>query len=132
MSQDDEVGKGGRATGPDDSAVLFPDVTVCGLTVKPWTMNTMNELSPSLLGIFRGLKKEGIKISEAMDNFVELILITVPYMARIISLSSGCTEEYAGKLEPGDAVNIMTVIVTQNWKRIKNSLGLGQNQFKVG
>jgi hypothetical protein len=132
-----------------DEAVLFPEVTMDGFTVRPWTLQQAVELAPTLGSLVDIAKESGVveflqKLLEdvggkkgkagpvetiagdVMAALPGIIVRVLPYSPKVLAVSLGITEEEVGKFDLAKTTRLLLLIVTFNVDYLKNSFGPGR------
>jgi len=118
---------------------IFGESKVGEYTVKPWTISQFVKLSPMLKQVTTALKEEGIDISQAdlqninldmnvtVSDIVKYLTMGIdiagPVIPQLIAVSVRIDLEKAEELEWGEALALAAKIIIFNWDHIKNWLG---------
>jgi hypothetical protein len=113
-----------------DEAVLFAEADINGIKVKPWSFGKLFDLSLLLESVLDKAEKKGV-VEELNKGGVvpyttiaKLFTIASPEILKIITITTGKTEEEIRELDMTTGVKIATTIFTQNKETIKNALSL--------
>jgi hypothetical protein len=115
-----------------ETEILFPEIEVMGIKVRPWSYAQMVSLLPWCLKIMNHFKQSGVsyenistlaeKSQEKMDEIMGLLSFALPLVPELIERTTG---EKNSETWPFDrTLTIGLVIVTQNAQRLKNLFGL--------
>lgn len=108
-----------------DEEVLFPEVDISGIIVKPWSFGMLFDISGSLEIVLDKVEEKGIDLSTGFipyTTFARLFTIAGPEVLKIISLTIGKEEDEVKKLDMDVGVRIAMIIYQQNREIIKNAL----------
>ena len=112
-----------------DEEILFPNITVGELEIKPWSFGKLFDLSTLLDRIM--VKAEGRGILDEIDDgfmkyttMVKLFAIAAPEILEIICLTVEKDEDYVKNLDMIKGMQIALAIYNQNMDIIKNALAL--------
>jgi len=120
-----------------ETEVLFPDMVIDGVRIRPWTFDQFIDLLPIFRELAEYLKKSGIEVkdvNEAVDDpskMMDLIMALAPLAGKVVAVSVGVTEEEVRGWAADKAIRVLIVIFTQNANRLKNCFGLGLTAMKV-
>jgi hypothetical protein len=112
-----------------EEAVLFPEITVDNIIVKPWSFGMLFDISSDLEEILN--KMENTDLLEKLNNtkgfipytlIARIFTIASPHVLRIISLTVGKPEEEIRLLSMETGMKIAMVIYNQNKQTILNSV----------
>jgi hypothetical protein len=111
-----------------DEEILFPNVEVCGITIKPWNFGKLFEISPSLESIIDKAEAKGI-VEEFYNSDIlryttiaKLFLLASNDLMKIICITTGVEEEKVKSLSIEDGTKIILTIYNQNSELVKNAL----------
>ena len=112
-----------------DLEILFPEVEVEGVKVRPWSLGQLIDLAPIFESIAIDLKNRNVKIEHlgADEKINDLILSFLPHVAKIISKTIQEDESVVREWPLRKATATILTIITQNIEQIKNSFGLGKS-----
>ena len=112
-----------------DESILFSDVKVGELTVKPWSFGMLFEISPYLEIVVDKADESGIikKFEESATflsypTMVKLFTIASKPLLKIIAMTVGKDEEYIKALDMETGMKLAVTIYNQNKTTISNSL----------
>ena len=118
--------------------ILFPDVEVDGIIVKPWSFGMLFEISDSLEKVLDKMEEKGLTklINSVMDtefisyiDIVKIFTIAGPQLRKIIALTLNKSEEEVAALDMKTGIQIVSVMFSLNSSTLKNALApLFQNQ----
>lgn len=109
-----------------DEAILFSEIEIAGIKVKPWSFGKLFDLSSSLEIIIDKIEEKDIDLS-LMNNEINLIDIVKVFniakqeLLKIISITTDRAEEEIKELSMDDGVKLAFAIFTQNKDTIKNA-----------
>jgi hypothetical protein len=112
-----------------DENVLFPEVNIDGIIVKPWSFGILFEISSSLESILDKAEESGlVKKMEESGGFLSytilarLFTVASPHVLKVMSITLGKSEEEIKSLDMATGIQIATTIYNQNKATISNSL----------
>jgi len=112
-----------------DESVLFPEVVVNGITIKPWSFGVLFDISSSLEAILDKAESSGLakKIEDAggflsYTILARLFTVASPHVLKVMSVTLSKSEEEIKALDMSVGIQIATVIYNQNKATITNSL----------
>jgi len=113
-----------QVSGKKDEDVLFPEVDIDGIIVKPWSFGMLFDISGSLEIVLDKVEEKGIDLTGFIPytTFARLFTIAGPEVLKIISLTIGKEEEEIKELDMSTGVRLAMVIYQQNKEIIKNAL----------
>jgi len=121
-SDEDDVTK-------SDEAILFPNVKVGDVVVKPWSFGMLFDISPYLELVLDKAEKAGIMQKlELSGNFLSSTLIARIFtiasspLLKIIALTVNLSEDEVRKLSMEDGIRIVMVVYYQNKSTISNAI----------
>ena len=127
-----------KKTNETDEEILFPEFKVAGITVKPWSFGMLFELSAMLDAVIQKVEQKGM-VDDLTSGFIsyitmaKLFTIASDEVLKIISLTTGVSEDEIKALDISDGVKLSMAIYEQNKKTIKNGLApLLQKTEEVG
>jgi hypothetical protein len=93
--------------------------------VRPWTLGQIIKLTPVFADVVGLCIKAGITLEKAMEieTMPKLLMVILPTIPGIIALTLDITAEEAEGLRGDDATLIITTILTQNLRYLKNLYG---------
>ncbi len=106
--------------------LLFPEVEVEGVKVRPWSLGQVVDLAPVLAAIAKGMKEQGITLENIEARIDDLVLLLIPHAAKIICVSTRLKEEEIREWPINRAALVVMAIIERNVEHIKNSFGLGR------
>ena len=115
-------------TKKSEEQILFPEVKVGNITVKPWSFGILFDISDLLDEVITRVeeKKIGDIISDegflSYINMVKLFSIASKPMLKIIEITLDKEEEEIRKLSMEDGIKISIIIAKQNWEIISKNL----------
>lgn len=122
-----------------DQEVLFPEVEVGGVKVRPWTLKQFFGLLPVFMRMAEVLKEKGVELdqfeglkddSEGVQKLFAVLSNlsdAVPEINEVIARTIERTVEEVEKMEFDRSISIALVIIIQNAERIKNFSGLARS-----
>lgn len=110
---------------PTDGEILFPEVKVCGYTVRPWTFGDTAALGPEFRGMIRAIREEKVGFDDIEERFPEIVTLLLPFGPQVVAKTLHVPVAEVEKLSIGDATVLFLTIINQNMDYIKNSFGLG-------
>ena len=111
-----------------EEEILFPEVKVGKIVVKPWSFGILFDISDLLDEVITRVeeKKIGDIISDegflSYINMVKLFSIASKPMLKIIEITLDKEEEEIRKLSMEDGIKISIIIAKQNWEIISKNL----------
>lgn len=112
-----------------DEEVLFPDIKMGDLVIRPWSFGKLFDLSAILDRIM--IKAEGRGVLEEFNTdvlmyttMVKMFALSAPEILEIICITIDKDEEYVKNLSMTDGIKIALAIYNQNAEIIKNALTL--------
>jgi len=118
-----------EVTKQSEENILFPESSIEGITIKPWSFGMLFELSSDLEEILN--KMESVNLIEKLEKskgiipytlVVKIFTIASPHVLKIISRTVGKTEDEVKSLSMETGVKIAIVIYNQNKQTILNSI----------
>jgi hypothetical protein len=106
--------------------ILFPEIEVEGVRLRPWSLGQVVDLAPVFTALSKGMKENGITLTNIESRMDDFVLLVMPYMARIIAVSARLPEEEVRAWPLNKATMIAMSILSQNVEHLKNSFGLGR------
>lgn len=106
-------------------AILFPEINVDGVKVRPWSLGVLAEVSPYISAIIETLEEKGINVEElTFSGILKVYFAIAPHAVAVISKTVGMDEEKVAKFDMPKSVKILRVIWEQNQDSLKNALTL--------
>ena len=122
VDEDNEIEK-------SDEEILFPDVKVGAVTVRPWSFGMLFDIAPHLELVLDKAEKAGImqKIELAgsflsYTTMARLFTIASAPLLKIIATTISQDEAAVRKLSMEDGIKIVTIIYLQNKSTISNAI----------
>ena len=112
-----------------DEEILFPDIKVGDLVIKPWSFGKLFDLSLLLDNIMVKAEARGI-LEDIDDGFlkyttmVKIFALSAPEILEIICITVDKDEDYVKSLSMTDGIKIALSIYNQNQEIIKNAFAL--------
>jgi len=119
--------KGGKAE--VEGMAIFGEAKIDGLTIKPWTLKQVIQLTSILRMTIKNLQDRGVDFTdlnkdvtpEFLADLLEGIAPVLPEFISVTLRFDSIVE--AEEMEWGKAIAIGTQIFVLNWNHIKNFLG---------
>jgi len=113
-----------------DEEILFPDVKIGKVVVKPWSFGVLFEISDLVDSVLNKMESKNLGFdslftSDGTITFItigKLFTIASPEVLKIISITTGLSEDDIKKLSMEDGIKIAFTIFSQNRDTIKNAL----------
>lgn len=123
MSEEEKIEK-------SDESILFPNVTVGDIVVKPWSFGMLFEVSPHLEKVLDKAEESGLikKFEESAGGnipytvFARLFTIASPHIIEILALTVGKEINYIKDLDMETGLKLAVTVYNQNKATISNSL----------
>jgi len=112
-----------------DEEILFPDIKVGDLVIKPWSFGKLFDLSLLLDQIMVKAEARGI-LEDIDDGFLKyttmmkIFALSAPEILEIVCITVGKDEDYIKSLSMPDGIKIALSIYNQNVEIIKNAFAL--------
>ena len=100
---------------------LFPETEVEGYKVKPWSLGTVEELTPVLERITIVLIKKGITLENAKEEIPKVTFSILPEVSAILSITLKEDITKVKELPLNSVITLLLTIITQNISYLKNS-----------
>ena len=134
-----------------EEEILFPEIEVMGIKLKPWSFGQYADLAPHLKAIRQGLREDGIDLSRLraaipkelpregekvevptgfIDGLFDVLTCILPHLPRVFAITTGLKEEEIRRWHSSKATVVLLVMIRQNWDHLKNSFGLGMPLLK--
>ena len=112
-----------------DEEILFPNIKVGDLVIKPWSFGTLFKISPYLDSVLlkaesRGLIEEFDTGQLNMSSAVKLFAFAASELLDIICISIEKEKEYVESLGMVEGIKLVIAIYNQNLEIIKNGFAL--------
>ena len=108
-----------------EEAILFPEIEVDGIKVKPWSLGQLADLAPTLDGVFATLEKLDVNLDNlTFSSLMKLQFSITPYLPKILSVTLSISEEEVREFDIGKTTRILGAIWTQNQENLGNALSL--------
>ena len=127
-----------------ETEVLFPEVEVYGVKVRPWTFEQFMKIIPLLKSAYVLFKEKSIQwenVEKALDakdpgllvetGMIDVFSDLMPRLPEFIALSLSLDRDEIVKWDFGKVFSVAFVIISQNAGRIKNLSGLGTMVFQA-
>lgn len=111
-----------------DIEVMFPDITICGIEVKPWSFGKLFEFSSILESALSKIEQHKEMAEELIIGNISYFTtakafsIIGPEILQIISMTVDKDEGEIKELSMEDGISIAVTIFNQNQTTIINSL----------
>jgi hypothetical protein len=110
-----------------EEAVLFPEVKIAGIKIKPWSFGKLFDISLYLDNIIEKAESKGVikKLEEdAIDPVLlaRLFSLAGPEVLEIIAVTTEKDIDTIKSLSMEDGISIAHTIFLQNKEKIKNAL----------
>jgi hypothetical protein len=103
--------------------ILFPEVEVEGIKISPWSWGKLAIIAPYFFPVAQWMANNKITVSNATEHWAEIILKILPSGPEIISKTIDIPIEEVVSWPPEKGMAVLTTILLQNVKRIKNYFG---------
>lgn len=115
-----------KAEKPDE-VILFPEVDVAGIIIKPWSFGKLFDISLLLDRVIEKAQAKGLVDKLETDSFSQvdvarLFTLASSELLEIISITVNEPIEKIKDLSIEDGIKIILVIFSQNKEKIKNAL----------
>lgn len=112
-----------------EEQVLFPDVEIEGIKVRPWSFGILFEISSLIEEVLDKAEEKGIDLDFKEDfisysTIAKLITLASEPLLKIMAITTGASEEDLRSKSLGTGINILATIYLQNSEQVKNALGL--------
>lgn len=111
-----------------DEQILFPEVKVGDITVKPWSFGILFDISDLLEQVLTKAEEKKVDLDSDFITYVTMVkLFTIAntQVLKIMSITLNIPEEDIRNLPMEDGLKIAIIIAKQNWGIIsKNVLNL--------
>lgn len=109
----------------NEMAVLFPEMEVQGIKLRPWALGDIADLTPTFAVAARELITKGFTLNDLDDEkqIMEMAFIILPHIPRIISVTAKMGEEEVRKWDLGKSTTVFVAIIYQNLDNLKNCFG---------
>ena len=131
-----------------EEEILFPDLVVEGIKLRPWTLGQYADLAPHFRkakvmlqegGIDFAKIEELIKALDAKDEaeineglakkivgpFFDIVMLVLPILPQVLSVTTGIPLSEVRGWDVKKITPVTIAVVTQNIEHLKNSFGLG-------
>jgi hypothetical protein len=115
----------------NDTAVLFPEVEICNIKVKPWTFGVLFKLAPILEEVIKKAESKGI-VEEITVNLarntlpyttlIKLFTLASEDLMNLITITTGNPREDIEALSMEDGMKLVTTMWVQNKSTLVNSI----------
>lgn len=111
-----------------ETEIMFPDTTICGIKVKPWSFGKLFEFSSILNSVIKKIEDdkdmidEFVKMSVSYFTWVKLFTSAGPEILLIISMTVDKDTEEIKKLSMEDGIKLAIAIFQQNQNTILSSI----------
>ncbi|MCK9597688.1 MAG: hypothetical protein M0R06_01530 [Sphaerochaeta sp.] len=125
--------------GKDEQGILFPEIEVEGLILRPWSFGQLANMGPVLQKVMAEAKNcgftpkdfdEGEEID--LEKFANLLLTVAPLVPEIVAKTTMLSRSEIDNWDPDKGVKVFLAILTQNMDKIKNSFGLSLRRKVMG
>ena len=128
MTEEQKVTNSPQTEDKTDEAVLFNEIEIQGIKVKPWSFGVLFEIAEDLDNVIDKLEERNIDINKInlldYKTMVRIFAIAGPYVFKIMSKTVSVSEEKLKELDVQDGIKLAMIIVQQNLGQIKNGFGL--------
>jgi hypothetical protein len=106
---------------------LIPEVTVAGLTLRPWSLGQLTAASPHVAAILEKAEELGFNVAKAMDGkfdetkLARLLLVSMPSVVELLAVSVKKPRAELEDLDLPAAVELVKAAAQVNWDHLKNS-----------
>ena len=122
-----------------EQEILFPDIEVEGITVRPWSFGQLAYMGPTLHKIMLEAQKCGFTADDFSDKTKELDMIKVsslimlvsPFVPEMVSMTTGIKRTEVESWPPEKGVAVFLTILSQNADKLKNLYGLSARMTKA-
>lgn len=108
----------------NDTRILFPDVVVGGITIRPWSFGTVVQIAPALEQIIDKVKSRGLKDKPITEIMISAIPSILPEVSAVLAVTLRMEKEKIEALDMDTIIGIILVVVNQNIGYLKNVFGL--------
>lgn len=124
---DDEKSLSEENVARSDEAILFPEVKVGDVTIKPWSFGVLFDIAPSLEEVLDKAEKADLmnKIEGGFLSYTtmaRLFTIASSPLLKIMSMTLHMKEEAVRALNMEDGIKIVMVVYNQNKSTISNAI----------
>ena len=111
-----------------ETEIMFPDATICGIKVKPWSFGKLFEFSSILDSVIRKIEEdkdmvdEFIKMEVSYFTWVKLFTSAGSEVLSIISMTVDKEIDEIKDLAMKDGIKLATTIFQQNSNTILSSI----------
>lgn len=109
---------------------LFPEKIVDGYKVKPWSLGTVEELSPCLERLTIVFISKGITLENAEEEAPKIIFSVLPEVSTVLAATLKKEVKEIKELPLDTVVALLLTVVTQNIAYLKNSFSPIKNLIK--
>ncbi len=124
-----------KKKGKTEEEILFPEVAIGGLVVKPWSFGKLFLISPILEKVLDKVEEKSLdKVFEggsmeeggflSYTNIARIFTVCSTELLELIALTLDVTEDEIKDLSISDGVRIIVVAYNQNSETIKNAVAL--------
>jgi len=120
----------------DEMEVLFPEIVISGVKLKPWTYRQFTALLPWFRELKTQFKEKGIKKDylkelfdkpdEKIDEILDLLGLVFPIIPELVVRTTGDELDTVLDWEFDKTLKVALLIILQNMGRIKNLSGLAR------
>ena len=109
-----------------EEVVLFPEIEIEGIVLKPWTFGILASISPQLEAIFTKLEEQNVMfdIGLSIETLLRMYFAIAPYLVGIITKTTGLPVEEVEAMDIKKATKLTRIIWEQNKESLKNVLTL--------
>jgi len=112
-----------------EEQVLFPEVVVEGITIKPWSFGMLFKVAPLVDSIIDKIERKGINLDTdsltlSWPVITKIFVCAADEILKVIAMTIGKPEEEISELGMDSGVKIALTIFKQNSQTIKNAFGL--------
>lgn len=118
----------GKEDKKTDEEILFPEIEIGGIIVKPWSFGVLFDVTEDLEIILNKLDDIGVDIDSLLingitwKNMMKMFAVASPHILRIITLTTKEDEQTIKDLDMEIGIQIALTIYEQNKDQIKNAL----------
>ena len=110
-----------------DEQILFPETTIAGIEIKPWSFGTLFEISTILEIVLDKVNEKNI-IVDPLSGFISyfdmirIFTLANSEVLKIISITTKTSEEKIRELSVEDGIKVAYAIWQGNFTILKNAI----------